>query len=304
MTLIVDISCPARLGDVLSDRLWSLGVMAIEEFHHDVGRVILRTTLGEDRAEAERTVAELVASIIESDDPASGDVSGDDDVAFAFHEISDAAAETWRDFARPIFIESDLVIVPAWIDRAGTNIPSDAEVITIEPGATFGLGDHPTTRASLQLLLRTLEPSMTVLDVGCGSGILGIAALVLGAERAYGIDINPASEAVSSQNARANNVASAWHVQVSDLDDAVVDDLLDAHPGGFDLITANILAPVLLSLAPAFRRLLADEGTLIISGVLTDTYDHVSAALTPMVVTDRVDLEGWSAVAYRHGTRQ
>lgn len=296
MTLIIDISCPTRLGEIVCDRLWTSGVMGIEERHDVDGRVILRTTLGEDRIEAERIVTELLAHV------AADDLSANDEISYVFQDISNSATETWRDFAQPVHIEGELVIVPAWINREGLNVSPGARVISIEPGATFGLGDHPTTRATLQLLLRTFEPSMTVLDVGCGSGILGVTALVLGAERAVGIDINPAAEAVSTQNARANHVASTWHVQISDLDDAVVDELLDARPDGFDLITANILAPVLISFAPAFRRLLAEQGTLIISGVLTDKYDHVSAALTPLVGTDRLDIEGWSAVAFRHGT--
>lgn len=288
MTLIVDISGPKELSEVISDQLWVLGVMAIEEFTIGNNCVTLRTTLGEDRVEAERAVASIY-----------DEFKSEGDISIVFQEISDASADTWREFAQPIFIESDVVIVPAWIDFDRSIIPTSTPVIAIEPGATFGLGDHPTTRASLQLLSRCLEPTMHILDVGCGSGVLGIAALVMGAKSALGIDINAASDSVSTVNARANAVASKWQVKITDLDDGVVDELLDLHPHGFEIITANILAPVLIRLAPAFHRLLAQVGTLVISGVLSGHFNHVTRALAPLAVTDQVDVDGWSAVAYR-----
>jgi ribosomal protein L11 methylase PrmA len=91
-------------------------------------------------------------------------------------------------------------------------------------------------------------------------------------------------------------------VSIGNLDDTIADSLLRDYPKGFDLIVANILAPVLISLAPYFLRLLAIDGTLIISGVLEGKFDHVSAALDPLVSIAQCDLEGWSAVAFSHET--
>lgn len=276
-------------SELISDRLWTLGVMGIEELPGDTDRLILRTTLGNDRSDAEQRLNHLLNEL-----DLGPDVSG------TFHEMSDELADTWRAFAKPIFIGSDLVIYPAWLVQEALEVPAGVRVITIEPGATFGLGDHPTTQASLHLLRRVVQPSAAVLDIGCGSGILGIAALTRGARTAHGIDINPAADAISTANARANSVASQWSVGIGDLDDAMVDILLDDHPKGFDVITANILAPVLIGLAPFFQRLLASDGTLIVSGILTARFDHVSAALSPLKITDQVDLDGWSAVSFTH----
>jgi ribosomal protein L11 methyltransferase len=287
MTLTVDISCPADLIEVISDRLWHLGVMAIEELPADMNRVILRTTLGEDRLDTERLLTQALS-----------DVNLDGAVEVSFHEIDDNVANSWRAFAQPVHIGSDLVVVPSWIESPKDFDTSATHIISIEPGATFGLGDHPTTRASLQLLRSWITPQSTVLDVGCGSGILGIAAVKFGARQALGLDINPASDAISRANAQSNEVAAQWQVQITELDDGVADDLLQEFPQGFEVITANILAPVLISLAPQFLRLLSTQGTLIISGVLSGHFDHVSSALAPLVKVDECDIEGWSAVAF------
>jgi ribosomal protein L11 methyltransferase len=195
-------------------------------------------------------------------------------------------------------IGSDLVVVPSWIESPDDLDPSVTHIISIEPGATFGLGDHPTTRASLQLLRSRITPQSTILDVGCGSGILGIAALKLGARQARGIDINPASDVVSRVNAQSNGVAAQWQVRITELDDGVADELIHEFPKGFEVITANILAPVLISLAPQFLQLLSPQGTLIISGVLSGHFDHVCSALAPLVIVDECNIEGWSAVAF------
>ncbi|MFM1751334.1 MAG: ribosomal protein methyltransferase [Actinomycetota bacterium] len=287
MTLTVDISCPIDLVEVISDRLWHLGVMAIEELPADLDRAILRTTLGDDRAETERLLIQALSEF-----------NLDDAVSFSFHEIDDNVANSWRAFSQPVRIGDDLVVVPSWIENPKDLDTSPTHVLFIEPGATFGLGDHPTTRASLQLLRSSITPQSTVLDVGCGSGILGIAALKFGARQALGIDINPASDAISQANAQANEVAEQWQVKITELDDDVAEDLLHQFPQGFEVITANILAPVLVSLAPQFLRLLSVQGTLIISGVLSGQFDHVSAALAPLVMVNQYDIDGWSAVAF------
>lgn len=288
MTLVLDISSPEELVEIISDRLWTLGVMAIEELPDEAGRSILRTTVGQDRLEAENRITGLLSDVL------AGGL-----VHVRWHEMSNEIAETWRDFARPVMIDADLVIVPAWQASNDADHPSQATVITIEPGATFGLGDHPTTRASLHLLKRAVQHQITVLDIGCGSGILGIASLVLGARTAYGIDINPAAANVSTDNAKANGVADRWQVRVVDIDHRVIDELLEMYPDGFGVITANILAPVLIGLAPFFQRLLAVDGILIISGVLMGQFDHVRAALAPLAMIEECEVEGWAAVSFR-----
>lgn len=289
MTLTFVVECPATAAEMVSDRLWGLGVMAITEEGVREDRVRLRSSLGEDRQDIARRLQAALAEVA-------------DDVQIDFEEIDDGVTETWRLFAQPVQVLPDLVIVPAWLPRPAP-VPGTT-VVGIEPGSTFGLGDHPTTRASLVALRRHLRPGGSILDVGCGSGVLGICALCCGARSATGLDINPSAAAVSQENARRNGVADAWSVAISDLDDTRSALLADRQPGGFDLVVANILAPVLLIMAPHLVGLLASDGALVVSGVLQNHYDHVSAALAPLREIDRIDIDGWSAVVFGHDTKE
>jgi len=208
-----------------------------------------------------------------------------------FVELDESVADTWRLHAEPTWIASDLVICPAWV------APPDAPgvtVIQIEPGATFGLGDHPTTILSMRAMRSVLRPGSTALDVGCGSGVLAVAACVLGAASARAIDISPASVPTTLANADANGVGDRVEVSTTPL--AEID-------GPFDVVVANILAPTLIDLADDLVRVTAPGGALIVSGVLSDRHDHVEAALHPLRRTDRVTLEGWAALtlAPQHG---
>ncbi|MGI9645224.1 MAG: 50S ribosomal protein L11 methyltransferase [Ilumatobacteraceae bacterium] len=256
--------------DLASDRLWQLGVRGVEERPVDEEWVELWSAVGEDSAAIERA-----ASVI------------GDDWAWRTEEVADAHPETWRDHARPRPIGGRLLVVPAWqadaeVDTAGDRIP-----ILVEPGAAFGFGDHPTTELTLQALEREVRPSGTVLDVGCGTGILAIAAVKLGAGRVRAFDLATAAVEATTDNARRNGVEGRVEV-----DTTAATDL----EGRYDLVLANILAPTLVALAPDLRRLTAPGGQLVISGILADAHDHVLDALAPMHV-DRTDtLAGWAAV--------
>jgi ribosomal protein L11 methyltransferase len=172
-------------------------------------------------------------------------------------------------------------VCPAWVPYEGPGT-----VLHIEPGATFGMGDHPTTILCLRAVRRLMCPGDTVLDVGCGSGVLAIAAMKLGASRVVGIDIAHAAVPVTLDNAARNGV-------VVDVSTTALADV-DHH---FDLVLANILAPALIALAPHLRRV--SGSTLVISGILEDTYQHVLEALAPMQVAEVDTLDGWAAVTLR-----
>ncbi len=184
-------------------------------------------------------------------------------------------------------VEPDLVVRPAWVSFQA---PSGVTVLHIEPGATFGMGDHPTTILSLRAIRPQVRPGCTVLDVGCGSGVLAIAACVFGAGRAVAIDIAPAAVPVTIANATANGVAD--RVQASTTDLADID-------GVYDLVVANILAPTLVALAADLRRVLAPGGALVISGILAEANAHVLAALSPLHVVATAELDGWAAFTLR-----
>ena len=123
-------------------------------------------------------------------------------------EVDPAIVDSWRAHAVPSWIERDLVVVPAWKD---VTVGPGVIRVDIDPGAAFGLGDHPTTILALRLLRRTIWPDATVLDVGCGSGVLSVVAARLGAPYVEAIDISPAAIEATSANADRNGVGRRGH---------------------------------------------------------------------------------------------
>lgn len=265
------VTVPHHDVEVASDLLWGLGVVAVEERDAAVDGVVeLWTSLGD-----------------EFDGTAFGEAASTLAAASSWHwrleDVDETVADTWRRFARPVIVAPGLEVRPAWLDGEPT---ADGITLLVEPGSTFGLGDHPTTILSLRALMGMVRPGDRVLDVGCGSGVLAIAAMRLGAASAYGIDISPASVPVTLDNAARNGV----EVEVSTTPLAEV-------TGRYDVVVANILAPVLVELADDLRRVTGR--VLILSGVLDGAFDHVVAALAPMDVIDVETCDGWAAVLLR-----
>ena len=262
------VTAPAHEAELASDALWTLGVVAIEE-RNEGDQIELWTSLGDDRASVIGAASTLLARW-----------------PWRLVEVDETVADTWRLHAEPTWIAPDLVVCPAWIpfpDSPGVT------AIRIEPGATFGLGDHPTTVLSMRAVREVLRSGSTVLDVGCGSGVLAVAACVLGAASARAIDISPASVPTTRTNADANGVGDRVDVSVTPL--VEVD-------GQFDIVVANILAPTLIDLADDLIRVTAPGGALVVSGVLADRHDHVEAALRPLQRADRTTLDGWAALTF------
>ncbi|MBW3612235.1 MAG: 50S ribosomal protein L11 methyltransferase [Chloroflexi bacterium] len=162
-----------------------------------------------------------------------------------------------------------LVIVPSWIDEP--EVEGEAR-IRLDPGMAFGTGLHPTTRGCLALL-QELEPMPAdVLDVGCGSGILALAALTLGARRAVGLDTDPLAVEATRTNAERNGVAERLTVTRGTLPEAA------ERP--YPVVLANLVAAVLVQLAPRLAAHVAPGGTLLASGIIEPRADEVIAALT------------------------
>ena len=264
--LVVTVS--ADEVELASDALWSLGVVAIEERRLDDGLIELWTSMGDDAIEH--------------------DVVLPTDWPHRFVEVDSAIADTWRDFASVVEVEPGLFVRPAWVPY---DPPAGSTVLHIEPGSTFGMGDHPTTRLCLSAVHRLVTPGATVLDVGCGSGVLAIAACRFGASRAVGVDIAPAAVPVAAANALANGEAERVSVSTTPL---------ESVDGVYDLVLANILAPALVALADDLRRVLAPGGSLVISGILEHAHAHVLDALRPLRVEHTAVLDGWAAVTMRH----
>lgn len=271
MVLMLVVSVPATDAEIASDALWALGVVAVEERPIGEGEMVeLHTSLGDDH-DAVTHAAEAF--------PARW--------RWHLHEVDDAVADTWRKHAVPTWIANDLVIVPAWVDFEP---PPDVIAARIEPGATFGLGDHPTTVLTMRAMREALWPGATVLDVGCGSGVLAITAVLLGAATCDAVDISPAAVAITEANALANGVGTQVHASNQTLDELT---------GPYDIVLANILAPALIALAPQLGRLVAPSGVLVISGVLDGRADHVVEALAPLHVASTMTRDGWTAITLR-----
>ena len=194
----------------------------------------------------------------------------------------------WLDQYQPIEVCRDLWIYPSWVDaetQAGT-------VVRIDPGMAFGTGTHETTRLCMRLIAGLDLHGKTVLDYGCGSGILGITALKLGAKQATGVDIDPKAETVSLENAHNNGVASRFAIQSAD----------DVDACNFDIVIANILAFALVDLAPKLIRNVAENGQIVLSGILVHQADEVIAAYQPQFEFERIEEAGWVALMGRRMT--
>jgi ribosomal protein L11 methyltransferase len=178
----------------------------------------------------------------------------------------------------PIRISGCLWIVPSW----HTAPDPHAIVLVLDPGMAFGTGSHPTTRLCLEWLERTVTPGCSVLDYGCGSGILGIAAARLGASDVLGVDIDPQAVAVARNNAARNAVQARFE-----------DSAARIH-GQFDRVVANILSNPLKALAPAISSHVRPGGRLALSGILSAQADELIAAYAPWIPLAPADCrEGW-----------
>ncbi|MEE9446506.1 MAG: 50S ribosomal protein L11 methyltransferase [Arenicellales bacterium] len=174
-------------------------------------------------------------------------------------QLPDQNWETaWLDQYQPIEITEDLWIYPGWV----TPDASIKTVIKIDPGMAFGTGSHETTRLCMQALSQLNLNQQHVLDYGCGSGILAITALKLGAADAVGVDIDPKAELVSLENAQNNGVESRFIIQSAEALEA------QKEPK-FELVIANILAFALIDLAPCLMRYVEDDGMILLSGILS-----------------------------------
>ena len=203
--------------------------------------------------------------------------------------VADADWENnWRDYYQPVEAGEKLVIVPQWQDYDGDRTP-----VQLDPGLLFGTGDHPTTRMCLAAVEKYAKPGGKVLDLGCGSGILGIAAAVLGAGPITAADVDEKAPDIVRDNARLNGVEDAFTVYVGDV---IASGTLRARlGGGYGLVLANIVADVIIPLAPYVPAFLTEDGVFVCSGIIEGRQDEVKAALEAahLVVTEHHTLEEW-----------
>ena len=203
-------------------------------------------------------------------------------------------ANNWKQYYKPFNVGNKLIIKPTWekVENAG-----ERKILEIDPASSFGTGQHHTTKLVMETLEDVIKGGENVLDLGCGNGILSIAALLLGAKKAVMTDvflnaINTASENVE-QNGFGKDRYSAYCGNIID------DEKLREKIGtGYDVITANIVADVIIKMCPLFRGFLKENGRLIVSGIITERLDQVKSALSEngIEIEKITEEEGWNAL--------
>jgi ribosomal protein L11 methyltransferase len=256
----VRVTVPVADADLAADRLWQAGASAIAE----------RTVPGGVVLDAGGDPEPLLAAVADRW-PAETVVV---DLA--------AALDAWRPYARAVAVGDRLVVRPPWVAPAA--VPG-VEVI-VDPGRAFGSGAHPSTRLALAALVELVQGGERVLDVGCGSGVLALAALALGAAEAVGVDIDPAARAATTANAARNGMG----------DRLAVTDTIGGVADRFPLVVANLLLPDHLALATAIERAVEPGGLLVVSGLLDGQRADAERAFGSASVVAAASEDGWLAL--------
>ena len=185
-------------------------------------------------------------------------------------------ANNWKKYFHPMNVGEKLLICPEW---ESCENPENRVVFKINPGMTFGTGSHYTTRLCLEEIEKYADGDSVVADLGCGSGILSVVSLMLGAKHATAVDIDSNAHDIAYANAQRNDVdKSAYRVLTGNVltDEQLTNEIADRK---YNLVCANIVADVIISLAPYAREIISDDGIFITSGIIEDRADEVSAAI-------------------------
>ncbi|MCL2204244.1 MAG: 50S ribosomal protein L11 methyltransferase [Defluviitaleaceae bacterium] len=240
--------------------------------------------------DGERTLAEIQAHLTGMGYPAPHT-----------QRVADTAwLEEWKKHFAPIRV-GRVAIVPAW-ERAQALSPPAEITFTLDPGSAFGTGQHASTFLCVEALQERLQPGQSLLDAGCGSGILSVIGLLLGAARVFACDIDPAAITATRKNAELNPVElsrlTAVHGNI--LTEGAVRDSLAGHT--FDIIVANIVADVIIALLPLVPALLAKGGYFIASGIIDERGADVLAALADsgLALVSNKEMDGWLCVVCAH----
>ncbi len=281
----VSVVVRAEAAERLSDALLEAGALSVDAADAAAGTPDEQPVFGEPGADTtvwpDTTVSALFGGDVDAPDvmraaclavgieppPVAVEVVGDQD----WVRLTQSQFE-------PIRISDRLWIVPTWCEPPAP----DAIVLRLDPGLAFGTGSHPTTSLCLRWLDRHLVPGERVVDYGCGSGVLGVAAGLLGAGEITGVDIDPQAVSASRDNAAANGVVATFHEP----------DAAPVAPG--DVVVANILANPLRVLAPLICSLAKPGGRIVLSGILVDQAESVREAYRPHVDFEApLEEEGW-----------
>lgn len=261
----------------------------IDENLRDASRtdVLVKCYLEEETAQ--RVAADIMRDIFEAKERAQGAIDFGTLEETKRQVDGDDWIEVWKKHFRPIHL-AKIVVVPEWI--AYEKAP-DEEIVLLDSNMAFGTGEHETTSMCVEEMQNYLKKGDVCIDVGCGSGILGISAVKLGAEKAYLTDVDPVAVKSAKHNAEKNGVA----------DKCVVDhsDLLENSCVRGDVVLANITGEILVRLAPSIPRSLKENGVLILSGIIESRLEMVKKAfLAQSLVLEKERKKGeWYALTFR-----
>lgn len=189
----------------------------------------------------------------------------------------------WKKYFHPIPVGEKLLIRPTWRDDYNAD---GRTVLNLDPGLAFGSGTHETTRLCLAALEKYIDGESKVLDVGCGSGILAVASLLLGAKGAVGVDIDPVAVKTAKENAQLNNVAEKLEVKIGNLTDKI--------SGTYNVILANIVADAIIMLSKDIKNFMDKDTVYIMSGIVDTRVDQVITAISKdFQLINTEELNGW-----------
>ena len=202
------------------------------------------------------------------------------------HCREDDWIHNWKKYFKPIPIGEKLLIRPVWEEEYEAD---QRVVLHLEPGLAFGTGTHETTRLCLKLLEGIDLTSKKVLDVGCGSGILSVASLLLGAKKAIGVDVDALAVKTAKENATRNGVDDRF--------EAVLGNLTEKIEGTYDVVVANIVADVIIDLNKKIKGYLKKDGVYIMSGIINPRAEDVKQSLSSdfIIITEQ-QKNGWTAL--------
>ncbi len=204
----------------------------------------------------------------------------------------------WKKYFKPFTVGEKLVVKPSW-ETLTDEMKKDRSIIELDPGSSFGTGTHATTRLCLSVLEKHITPETVMLDMGTGSGILSIGALALGAKKVVAVDIDENSARIAKENLDINSASFSSSDYTVLCADVLGEEKLNAEIDiKYDVIAANIVAGVIIAMAPLFKKLLKDNGILVASGIIGPRADEVLTELEKVgfALIERFEDEDWVAL--------